>query len=292
VSSQATFTGANLSSGEATRPIEENVGSAEPAVPGRNRLWTLPGYWRPLAFSMCLHLLLSLLALPAGRREHREAPRSVRFSSARLVTIVPPGPAAAARLRPAAVQTRPPESPPDPAAGRVIPKRLPPTTASPRTREKPRDAARARAGAARADAPQTGPVTGRLDGGGVVRSALPQVGDHTGALVIRADGEDLGYNYYFLALLRKIAEYWEPPPGNWGDEVAAMVRFTVLRDGSVPPVSVEEPSGLGAFDASAMRAVTRAAPLPPLPQEYQGEQIVFHLRFVYGRDSGNPGRNP
>jgi TonB family protein len=125
-----------------------------------------------------------------------------------------------------------------------------------------------------------------------VRSALPQVGDHDGALEIRADGEDLGYNYYFLALLRKIAEYWEPPAGNWGDEVAAMVRFTVLRDGSVPPVSVEEPSGLGAFDASAMRAVTRAAPLPPLPQEYQGEQIVFHLRFVYGRDSGNPGRNP
>jgi len=125
-----------------------------------------------------------------------------------------------------------------------------------------------------------------------VRSALPQVGDHTGALVIRADGEDLGYNYYFLALLRKIAEYWEPPPGSWGDEVATVVRFTVLRDGSVPPVSVEEPSGLSVFDASAMRAVTRAVPLPPLPQEYPGEQIVFHLRFVYSRNSGNPGRNP
>ena len=231
MNSQATFTAANLSSGEAARSIEENAGSVEPAVPGWNRLWTLPGYWRPLALSLCLHLLLSLLSLPAGRREHREAPRSVRFSSARLVTIVPPGPAAAARLRPAAVQTRPPESPPDPAAGRVIPKRLPPPSASPRTREAPRDAARPRAGAARADAPQTGPVTGRLDGGGVVRSALPQVGDHGGALEIRADGEDLGYSYYFLALLRKISEYWEPPPGNWGDEVAAMVRFTVLRDG-------------------------------------------------------------
>ena len=288
----ATFTAADLSSGEARRTFEETASSAETAVPGWKRLWTPSGYWRPLAFSLCLHLVFSLLSLPAGRREHREAPRPVRFSSAHLVTIVPPGPAAAARLRPAAAPVRPPEPPPDPGAGRVVPRRLPPAAASPRTRETPRDAARPRAGAARADAPQTGPVTGRLDGGGVVRSELPQVGDLTGALVIRADGEDLGYNYYFLALLRKIAEYWEPPPGDWGDEVAAMVRFTVLRDGSVPPVSVEEPSGLSAFDASAMRAVTRAAPLPPLPQEYQGEQIVFHLRFVYGRDSGNPGRNP
>jgi TonB family protein len=135
-------------------------------------------------------------------------------------------------------------------------------------------------------------VTGRLDGGGVVRTALPQVGDHGGALEIRADGEDMEYSYYFAMLLRKIAEYWEPPAGRWGDEMAAVVRFTVLRDGTVPPVSVEEPSGLGEFDASAMRAVTRAAPLPPLPQDYSGDNIVFHLRFVYSRDSGNPRRSP
>lgn len=292
MSPPATFTAASLSSDQADRFGEGNERAVGFAAGGWKRLWTPPGYWRPLAFSLCLHLLFSLVSLPAGHREHREAPRSVRFSSARLVTIVPPGPAAAARLRPAAVQVRPPESPPDPAAGRVVPRRVAPSTTSPRTRETPRDAARPRAGAARAEAPKSGPVTGRLDGGGVVHSALPQVGDHAGALVIRADGEDLGYNYYFLALLRKIAEYWEPPRGTWGDEVAAMVRFTVLRDGSVPPVSVEEPSGLSVFDASAMRAVTRAAPLPPLPQEYPGEQIVFHLRFVYSRDSGNPGRNP
>lgn len=277
---------------EAARFSEGSDSQVEPAVLGWKRLWTPAGYWRPLAFSLCLHLILSLLTLPVGHREHREAARTVRISSARLVSIVPPGPAAAARLRPAATPVRPPESPPDVTTGRVVPRRIPPATPAPRTRDKPRDAALPRAGASRADAPKTGPVTGRLDGGGVVRSALPQVGDHTGGLEIRADGEDLGYNYYFLALLRKISEYWEPPPGSWGDEVATIVRFTVLRDGSVPPVIVEEPSGLGAFDASAMRAVTRAAPLPPLPQEYEGEQIVFHLRFVYGRDSGNPGRNP
>jgi TonB family protein len=288
----ATITAANLSSEESARTGDGTDGSGGVTAVGPGRLWTPPGFWRPFAFSLCLHLLWAFLILPTRYRDHREAPKSVRFSSARLVSIMPPGPAAAARLRPAAAPARPPEARPDPLAGRVVPSRLPVTTPSPRTREKPRDATSARAGAARADAPKTGPVTGRLDGGGVVRSALPQVGDHGGALEIRADGEDLGYNYYFLALLRKIGEYWEPPPGEWANEVAATVRFTVLRDGSVPPVSVEEPSGLGAFDASAMRAVTRAAPLPPLPQEYPGEQIVFHLRFVYSRTSGNPGRNP
>lgn len=277
---------------EAGLPGEAPCDPLEPVGQGWRRLWEPAGYWRPLAFSLGLHLLLSLTAISPGHRTHRDPPRSIRFSSARLVTIVPPGPAAAARLRPARSRATPQEPSPAGQVGRVIPRRTPPPVVTPRTREIPRDAALPRAGAARTDAPVAGPVTGRLDGGGVVRSALPQVGDHGGALEIRADGEDLGYSYYFAMLLRKIAEYWEPPSGRWGDEVAATVRFTVFRDGAVAPVSVEEPSGVGAFDASAMRAVTRAAPLPLLPQDYPGETIVFHLRFVYSRDSGNPGRNP
>ncbi len=279
-------------------PEETGAGAGIPGTQlqqarGWHRLWTPPGYWRPLAASVVLHLALAFCLLPTGGpREHREPPKPVRFSSARLVTIVPPAPAASARLRPATAPARPAESRADPSAGRIVPRRLPPAAVSPRTKEKPRDAASPRAGSSRAEAPKTGPVLGRMDGGGAIQSALPQVGDHAGALVIRAEGEDLAYNYYFLALLRKIAEYWEPPPGNWGNEIAAMVRFTVLRDGTVPPVSIEEPSGQGVFDTSAMRAVTRAAPLPPLPQEYPGEQIVFHLRFVYSRDTGNSGRTP
>jgi TonB family protein len=272
---------------------QEDPGRVRPAAPGWRRLWEPVGYWRPLVFSLALHLLLGLTGFsPGHHRARREPPRSVRFSSSRLVTIVPPGPAAAARLRPAATPAAPREPLPERQVARIVPGRMLPPAVTPRTTRTPRDGASPRAGAARADAPKEGPVTGRLDGGGVIRSALPQVGDHGGSLEIRADGEDLGYSYYFAMLLRKIAEYWEPPSGRWGDEVAAMVQFTVLRDGSVPPVSIEEPSGLGAFDASAMRAVTRAAPLPPLPQDYPGESIVFHLRFVYSRDPGNPGRNP
>jgi protein TonB len=258
---------------------------------GRGSLWTPAGLGRPVFYSLLLHLVLSLGLIPPALHRRPEPVREVKFSSARLVQLVPPGPAAAARLRPASTRVRPPEPPPEKQLAHVVPKRLPSPAVTPRTRETPRDATPPRAGASRADAPKMGPVTGRMDAGSVVRSTLPQVGDHGGALEIRVDGEELGYNYYFSMLLRKIGEYWEPPPGAWGDEVAAVIRFTVFRDGSAPPVSVEEPSGIAAFDAAAMRAVTRSAPLPPLPQEYAGENIVFHLRFVYSRDTGPAGRN-
>jgi TonB family protein len=66
-----------------------------------------------------------------------------------------------------------------------------------------------------------------------------------------------------------------------GKEVAAMVNFRIDRKGKVTSSYVEEPSGTGVFDQAGLRAIALADPLPPLPQDYMGDWLGIHLRFVY-----------
>ncbi|MFB3906935.1 MAG: energy transducer TonB [Candidatus Eisenbacteria bacterium] len=108
--------------------------------------------------------------------------------------------------------------------------------------------------------------------------ALP--GGGSGALEIGVEGPITAYSYYLSIVRDKIASYWEPPPGSVS-QLSAMISFRINRTGNVEASYVEEPSGMTLFDQAALRAVTMAAPLPPLPQEYDGEWLGIHLRFVY-----------
>lgn len=129
------------------------------------------------------------------------------------------------------------------------------------------------------------PKVGSRDSTEVLKSELPKVGDMRGAMQMRVEGEALPYAYYLAIIQRKIASFWEPPAGidQNAAEVACVVRFRIERDGSVATSHVEEPSGTSFFDTSALRALERARPLPPLPEEYPGQYLVIHLRFVYAR---------
>jgi TonB family protein len=127
------------------------------------------------------------------------------------------------------------------------------------------------------------PKVGSEDTTRVARSELPAVGNLRGMMAMWAEGEALPYSYYFEVLQTKIASYWEPPssldrsPG----EVAAVIRFRIERPGTVSNRYVEEPSGSNAFDTAALRALDFSTPFPPLPEEYPGNSLIIHLRFVY-----------
>jgi TonB family protein len=66
-----------------------------------------------------------------------------------------------------------------------------------------------------------------------------------------------------------------------GREVATIINFRIDRRGNVTASYVEEPSGDLAFDTASLRAVIESGPFPPLPQEYVGDWLGIHLRFVY-----------
>jgi protein TonB len=106
------------------------------------------------------------------------------------------------------------------------------------------------------------------------------------SVAIGVEGPISAYAYYLQAVRDKIATHWNPPAGlvSGGKQVASMVNFRIDRRGKISASYVEEPSGNGVFDKAGLRAVALAEPLPPLPQDYPGEWLGIHLRFVYKED--------
>jgi TonB family protein len=114
-----------------------------------------------------------------------------------------------------------------------------------------------------------------------VSVVLPGGGE--GEVVIGVNGPISAYSYYLGVVRDKIARYWIPPAGliAEGREVASIVNFRIDRRGKITGSYVEEPSGTSVFDQAGLRAVAQADPLPPLPQDYEGDWLGIHLRFVY-----------
>jgi TonB family protein len=59
----------------------------------------------------------------------------------------------------------------------------------------------------------------------------------------------------------------------------AIVRFTLMSDGSVQNVQLVQSSGSSPLDTSAQRALLDAAPLPPLPKALNRNSVVLDLEF-------------
>lgn len=227
---------------------------------------------RSLVASIVIHLLVGTLATVVLRPRFA-VPRPLDAIPIDFIALAAPEPALVEREKP--VPSRPPDAVPDP----LKPKPKKPPEKAPEKKDpvkKPAEKPK----------PQPDlPKRGSADTTQVLRSELPRVGDLKGAMQMRVEGEALPYAYYLASVQRKIASYWEPPLGieRAGGEVAAVVWFRIERNGSVVTQYVEEPSGTGIFDTSALRALERALPFPPLPEGYSGEFLIIHMRFVYSR---------
>lgn len=90
---------------------------------------------------------------------------------------------------------------------------------------------------------------------------------------------DFEYAYYVQQMLGRIQQRWQRTAVS--SEAVVIVQFTILRDGSVRDVNVEQSSGAGILDRAAMRAVMLADPMPPLPNSFPRDQVGVHLRFTY-----------
>ena len=106
-------------------------------------------------------------------------------------------------------------------------------------------------------------------------------GDQPAMGSVSIDGGNFPFASYISRMRQKIATTWEVPPGTEGLSRNAVVYFRVHRNGSVSDVNVEKSSGLQIFDRSCQRGVIEAAPMPPLPREYNEEFVAVHFTFVY-----------
>jgi TonB family protein len=91
---------------------------------------------------------------------------------------------------------------------------------------------------------------------------------------------DFPFQWYLSAVQRKVYEQWTQPLSSAQGQKAIIV-FEIARNGEVTRARVEKTSGDPAYDVAALRAVTGANPLPPLPQEFKGSMIRVHFGFEY-----------
>ncbi|RQW00344.1 MAG: TonB family protein [Calditrichaeota bacterium] len=109
----------------------------------------------------------------------------------------------------------------------------------------------------------------------------PQAPETSESSQLKVDTRDFPYSYYLNLLRYRVQENWNPPfqETRKNQKISAIVRFKILRNGKITAVEVENSSERFLFDQAALRAVYAAGPLPPLPDEFSGEDLGVHIEF-------------
>ena len=89
--------------------------------------------------------------------------------------------------------------------------------------------------------------------------------------------------YYNKVVENKIKEEWTIPENllkekEWVD-LETIIIIIIEREGKIQKWWFEKKSGNALYDQSAMRAIKKAEPLPPIPKELNKELLEFGIRF-------------
>jgi colicin import membrane protein len=83
-----------------------------------------------------------------------------------------------------------------------------------------------------------------------------------------SQGKGGGPADYYSTITKEIWQQWVYPDTGKKD-IEAIISIKILRDGTAIVQRVEKSSGNALFDRSAIRALAKASPLPPPPQEME-----------------------
>jgi|GEM_PF-871016 len=128
------------------------------------------------------------------------------------------------------------------------------------------------------------------EGSGKVGSEKGMVGAGGGLPGIFVDNPDFQFAYYLVIIQNKVGSNWVPPSGTSGlaekEKKRVVIGFRILRNGEIREVRVEESSGAKPLDQSALRAISRSNPLPPLPPRFLEESLGVHFSFELEGEKG------
>jgi TonB family protein len=93
-------------------------------------------------------------------------------------------------------------------------------------------------------------------------------------------GSNAKMDVYYSLIWSRIKGKWTLPQGILPREnIEAVVQARILRNGTVVDLSFEKRSGNRYFDESAMKAIKKASPFPPLPDSIRDNNIDVGIRF-------------
>ncbi|HEV2385794.1 MAG TPA: TonB C-terminal domain-containing protein [Candidatus Acidoferrales bacterium] len=114
----------------------------------------------------------------------------------------------------------------------------------------------------------------------------PGPGYLAGSVQMLTPTEGVDFTSYIARLLAVVRRNWYavmPESARLGDQGRVMLRFRILRDGSIPsdePI-LEMTSGKQPLDRAAAASITATNPFDPLPQAYTGPYIELRFIFLY-----------
>jgi len=127
----------------------------------------------------------------------------------------------------------------------------------------------------------TGTRSGSGSGTGSGPAGFPTGGSPWGSSTGDSSALESKLNDYYGSIWAKIKKEWTLP----GDlpkgktDLETVIVIIVERDGKVQKSSFEKRSGNVHYDQSAMRAIKKADPLPPIPKEFSDETFEIGIRF-------------
>ena len=88
---------------------------------------------------------------------------------------------------------------------------------------------------------------------------------------------ELRFKEYYLMVSERITSLWVY--GGSEKNLVTIITMEIAPDGKLLKGEIENSSGVKAFDQSAINAVRKAAPFPPLPEEISDSSLSVGLRF-------------
>jgi TonB family protein len=125
--------------------------------------------------------------------------------------------------------------------------------------------------------------------------------EHEGGFVdsgpLSFDTKGYDWGAYAAEMLRKIKRNWDVPSlARYGIKGKLVVRFFILKDGTVDAARIVASSGIPPFDNSSFQAIVRSNPFRPLPADLgtdrEGVTITFYYNIRLEDEYRSPGGTP
>ena len=85
---------------------------------------------------------------------------------------------------------------------------------------------------------------------------------------------------YYAMIWSRIKGRWAFPQGTLpGEQLETVIDVTILRTGAVTEMNFEKRSGNRYFDESALKAIRKASPFPPIPASVGENSLDMGIRF-------------
>ncbi len=105
-----------------------------------------------------------------------------------------------------------------------------------------------------------------------------------GSVELLSDPNGVDFRPYLIQVLAAVKRNWfavMPQSARFSRRSQVQIQFAIRRDGAVPKLVISSSSGADYLDRAAVAGVSASNPFPPLPREFQGNEVRLQFTFSY-----------